>query len=76
MSNATPPVPASSNPVTGSPVTSGFGVTAVLGALVDVAYFAVVQKQISPNIVADFTAIAGGFGLVFSKDWNVSGASK
>ena len=28
------------------------------------------------NIVADFTAIAGGFGLVFSKDWNVSGAPK
>lgn len=76
MSNVSSPAPAPSNPFTGSPVTSSIGISGVIGALVDIAYFAIVQKQISPNIYADFLAICGGFGFIFSKDWNASGAPK
>jgi hypothetical protein len=59
-----------------SPLTSTSGAGLMLSAILDLAYHAVNDKQLSPNAGADMNAIIGGIGLLFAKDWNVTGGTK
>ncbi len=58
-----------------SPLTTTSGAGAILTAAVDILYFAVTQHTVSPNIQADFLAIFSGVGLIFAKDFNISGGA-
>lgn len=49
------------------------GLGMILGALADIAHALYLNQQ--PNWVPDWTAIAGGIGLLCGKDSNVTGGT-
>lgn len=53
--------------------TTAAGAAMILGAAADVLNQYANDSWDSTHLMADFTAVSGGFGLLFAKDSNVSG---